>query len=78
MRRHLERLYETSTTGWEVLAHHVVPHTLPAQPPPFADPGPAWTGERTVVAGDHRASGSIQGALVSGARTAASVLSRLR
>jgi monoamine oxidase len=73
VRRDLERLYATSTAGWDVLAHHVVPHTLPAEPPPFTDRGPAWVGERTVVAGDHRESGSIQGALVSGARAAAAV-----
>lgn len=77
IRRDLERLYRTSTRDWDVLAHHVVPHTLPSQPPPLTDRGPAWVGERTTVAGDHRESGSIQGALVSGALAAGAVLSRL-
>jgi monoamine oxidase len=76
IRSDLARLYATSTADWEVLAHHVVPHTLPAEPPPFTKRGPARVGERTVVAGDHRVSGSIQGALVSGVQ-AATAVSRL-
>ncbi|MCY0903427.1 flavin monoamine oxidase family protein [Arthrobacter sp. H14-L1] len=77
VRRDLARLYLTSTDDWEVLVHHVVPHALPAQPPPLEAPGPKWMGRRILVAGDHRASGSIQGALHSGeqaARTVESVL----
>ena len=70
VRRDLERLYQTSTQGWEVLAHHVVPHALPAQPPPFVERRPRWTSDRVLVTGDHRGTGSIQGALVSGDRAA--------
>lgn len=77
IRRDLARLYRTSTSEWEVLAHHVVPHTLPAQPAPLTDRGPFWTGNSTLVAGDHRETGSIQGALVSGARAARAILERL-
>lgn len=77
VRRDLARLYATSTASWEVVAHHVVEHTLPAEPPPFTGRGPAWTGERTLVTGDHRDSGSIQGALVAGARAARAVAERL-
>lgn len=77
VRRDLERLYRTSTTGWERLAHHVVPYTLPAQPPPLTVAGPVWTGDRTLLAGDHRETGSIQGALVAGARAALTVRDRL-
>jgi hypothetical protein len=77
VRRDLERLYETSTRGWEVLAHHVVPHTLPAQPPPLRRGRVTWTGERILVAGDHRESGSIQGALLSGVRAGYTVVARL-
>src|SRR5690606_25864883 len=73
VRRDLERLYQTSTQGWQVLAHHVVDHTLPAQPPPFVEREPRWTGERVLVTGDHQGSGSIQGALVSGDRAGRAV-----
>ncbi len=73
VRRDLERLYQTSTQGWEVLAHHVVDHTLPAQLPPFVEREPRWTGERVLVTGDHQGSGSIQGALVSGDRAGRAV-----
>lgn len=68
VRRDLERLYQTSTWGWEVFTHHVVPHALPTQLPPLGDRLNRWTGKRTLVAGDHRGTGSIQGALDSGDR----------
>jgi phytoene dehydrogenase-like protein len=68
VRTHLEQIYSTSTRRWEVLVHHVVPHTLPAQPPPLIDRRPQRIGERIFVAGDHRDTASIQGALVSGDR----------
>jgi phytoene dehydrogenase-like protein len=77
VRRDLERLYETSTGEWEVLAHHVVPHTLPAQPPPLRPGRVTWAGDRTLIAGDHRESGSIQGALLSGVRAGHTVARRL-
>lgn len=68
VRSHLERIYGSSTRGWEVLAHHVVPATLPAQPPPLVDRSPQRVSARVLLAGDHRDTASIQGALVSGDR----------
>ena len=44
---------------------------LPAQPPPLIDRRTQRVGQRLLVAGDHRDTGSIQGALVSGHRAAA-------
>lgn len=73
VRRDLERIYQTSTQRWELLVHHVVPHTLPAQPPPFVEREPRWTGDRVLVTGDHQGTGSIQGALVSGDRAGRAV-----
>lgn len=64
--RDLARIYGTRTDRWQLLAHHVVPHTLPAQPPGPIDRAPARAGARILVAGDHRATASIQGALVAG------------
>lgn len=73
IRRDLERLYQVSTRNWEVLVHHVVPHALPAQPPPLELVRPQWTGHRTLVTGDHRGTGSLQGALNAGDRAARDV-----
>ncbi len=70
VRRDLERIYGVSTAGWEVLVHHVIPHTLPAQPPPLVDRRRQRIGEATWLVGDHRDTASIQGALVSGDRAA--------
>lgn len=77
IRRDLARLYGTSTANWEVLAHDVIPHTLPAQPPPLTDRGPARIAANLIVTGDHRESGSIQGALVAGERAASVVAAAL-
>ena len=73
VRAHLDRIYATSTRGWEVVTHHIVAHTLPAQPPPLVDRRPQRISERVLVAGDHRDTASIQGALVSGNRAGAAV-----
>lgn len=73
VRRHLEHLYGTSTRSWDVLARHDVPQALPAQPPPLVDRRPQRIGPRLWVAGDHRDTASIQGALVSGDRAARDV-----
>lgn len=77
VRRDLARLYGTCTSRWEVLAHHVIPHAVPAQRPGPIDRGPAWTADRVLVTGDHRETASIQGALVAGERAARAVARRL-
>ncbi|WP_072314070.1 NAD(P)/FAD-dependent oxidoreductase [Agrococcus sp. Marseille-P2731] len=76
VRRDLARIYATPTHRWEVLAHHVIPHAVPAQPPGPIDRGPEWRGQRVLVTGDHRETASIQGALVAGARAADAVVAR--
>ena len=50
---------------------------LPAQPVPYSAERPARVGD-LFVCGDHRDTGSIQGALVSGQRAATAVLAALR
>lgn len=76
----LAALHEEDTTGWTRLAAYDIPHALPsmAAPHPFRKPVriPVDGGE-LYVAGDHRDTSSIQGALVSGRRAARSVLARL-
>ena len=74
LRRELERLYGLSTADWEHLATVRVPRALPAAPPPLDLRRPVRLGDGFYVAGDHRDTPSIQGAMVSGRRAAAAVL----
>jgi phytoene dehydrogenase-like protein len=68
--------FGAAVDGWEVLDVRRIPYAQPRQDP--ADlPGlarPTRRAERIWVCGDHRDTGSIQGALVSGRRTADEVL----
>lgn len=73
VRGDLERMYATSTAGWELIARHEVPHTLPSQRPPLVDRQTQRIGERILVAGDHRDTASINGALMSGERVAGAI-----
>ena len=77
VRRHLAELWEAPTDRWEVVVRHDVPHALPRVRPPLDVRRPVDLGDGLFVAGDHRDTSSIQGALVSGARTAAAVRRRL-
>lgn len=78
VRRDLERMYGTSVAGWELIARHEIPHALPAQPPPLIDRRTQRVGDHVFVAGDHRDTASINGALVSGDRAARAVSGLLR
>ncbi|MBB6626559.1 FAD-dependent oxidoreductase [Nocardioides sp. KIGAM211] len=68
VRTHLDRLWGVPTRGWEVVVRHDVERALPALPPPLVVRRPARVDEGVFVAGDHRETASLQGALVSGAR----------
>ena len=73
----LAELHERDTGDWERIAVSAVPQALPAMPAPhpFRRPIRIVTPDGPVyVAGDHRDTSSIQGALVSGRRTAEQVL----
>ncbi|MEW2383018.1 FAD-dependent oxidoreductase [Micromonospora sp. NPDC047707] len=79
IREELTRLYGHSTADWTHLTTVSVPDALPAAPPPQGRlRKPVALGEGLFVAGDHRDSPSIQGALASGWRTAGAVLAYLR
>jgi len=77
VRRRLGDLYGVETQGWEHLRTYVVPRALPAMtaPHPFRRP---LSADEVYVCGDHRATSSIQGALVSGRRAADAVLADRR
>lgn len=79
MRAALGRLHRTDTSSWELVATYHLPRALPGMPAPHRMRKPVRLGgrETVYVAGDHRDTSSIQGALVSGRRTAHAVLQDL-
>jgi len=76
-REHLAWLYGVPTHDWELLASYPISYALPAMPVPFELQRPVRTADGIYVAGDHRDTSSIQGALVSGRRAAHSLLTDL-
>ncbi|WP_182377669.1 FAD-dependent oxidoreductase [Nocardioides sp. WS12] len=72
-------LHQAPGGDWELVATRDVPHALPAMtaPHPLRKPVEVIP-DRLWVAGDHRDTSSIQGALVSGRRTANLVATALR
>ncbi len=82
VRAHLALIYGGDTAGWEHVRTDVIPRALPAMLPPHQVRSPVEIGGRSdtdgvVVAGDHRDTSSIQGAMVSGRRAAQAILARL-
>lgn len=78
VREHLARIYGASTTDWDLLIRHDIQAALPQQLPPLAARRSVDLGSELFVAGDHRDTGSLQGALVSGRRAANAVSKVLR
>ncbi|MFE7122452.1 FAD-dependent oxidoreductase, partial [Streptomyces sp. NPDC057654] len=74
LREALAEAYETDTSGWEEIDHRTVHGALPAMAPPWPLSRAGRIEDRLYVCGDHRATGSVQGALASGARAAREVL----
>jgi phytoene dehydrogenase-like protein len=76
VRRQLTGWYGGAVRGWDHVATYRIPYAQPRQDP--ADlptlARAVRVGERTWVCGDHRDTASIQGALVSGRRTADAIL----
>ncbi|MEO6144154.1 MAG: NAD(P)/FAD-dependent oxidoreductase [Dermatophilaceae bacterium] len=71
--RHIGEIYGCGTTGWRTIIRHRIPLALPVMPPPLRARSPVALGEGVFVCGDHRDTPSIQGALVSGDRTAMAI-----
>ncbi|MFH7600193.1 NAD(P)/FAD-dependent oxidoreductase [Streptomyces racemochromogenes] len=74
----LAEAYGVDTGTWEPVHRVTVRHALPAMPPPLALTRTTRFAPGRYVCGDHRATGSLQGALASGARAAREVLADLR
>lgn len=78
VRRVLAELYETDTTGWEPVGVYPVAEALPAMIPPWPLSRTTRHARGLYVCGDHRATGSVQGAMASGARAARELLADRR
>jgi phytoene dehydrogenase-like protein len=74
---HVAEIFGCSTDGWRTVIRHRIPHALPATVPPLQARRDVSLGDGVFVCGDHRDTASIQGALVSGNRTAQAVHSAL-
>jgi len=77
VREHLTLLHGANTRDWDLIGVYPIPYALPAMLPPLVVRQPVDLGEGLFVAGDHRDTASIQGAMVSGRRCADAVLARL-
>ncbi|MCZ7415871.1 MULTISPECIES: NAD(P)/FAD-dependent oxidoreductase [unclassified Streptomyces] len=75
--RRLAELYGTDTSGWRRVAVRTVRGALPAMRPPWPLSRTTRLSAARYVCGDHRATGSVQGALASGTRAAREVLADL-
>ncbi|WP_333771561.1 NAD(P)/FAD-dependent oxidoreductase [Streptomyces sp. IBSBF 2435] len=78
IRRVLAEVYETDTDGWEPVGVYPVAEALPAMVPPWPLSRTTRHSPGVYVCGDHRATGSVQGAMASGARAAREVLADRR
>jgi phytoene dehydrogenase-like protein len=78
VRAHAARILDVGSEAWTYVASYPIEHALPAHPPGQSFRQPVSLGDGLFVAGDHRDTPSIQGAMVSGRRTAAAVISNLR
>ncbi|WZH36690.1 MAG: FAD-dependent oxidoreductase [Microbacterium enclense] len=77
IRRQLAEMWNADTRPWRLLRRDDILRALPAQEAPLLLRRPVRLGDGRYVAGDHRDTASIQGALVSGQRAADAVLADL-
>ncbi|MFI5983818.1 NAD(P)/FAD-dependent oxidoreductase [Streptomyces sp. NPDC051555] len=73
----LSEVYGTDATRWQAVGAVTVPGALPAMLPPWPLSRTTRVEDRVYVCGDHRATGSVQGAMASGARAARELLADL-
>ncbi len=72
----LTRMYDTNTSSWELIGHYPISHALPSMPAPLEINKPTRY-NNVLLAGDYRATSSIQGAMVSGRRAADSAIRQI-
>ncbi|MGH8910661.1 MAG: FAD-dependent oxidoreductase [Egibacteraceae bacterium] len=73
VRQQMRRWFGMQVDAWRHLRTYRIPYALPDQTAPMRLRQPVRIDATTFVCGDHRDTGSIQGALVSGRRTADAV-----
>lgn len=78
VRRHLSEIWGADVGAWEVIRRDDIVDALPTQPAPLGPARSPRHAERLYVAGDHRDTASIQGALASGERAARAILTDVR
>ncbi|GAA1819837.1 NAD(P)/FAD-dependent oxidoreductase [Luedemannella flava] len=78
VRARLSAMYGTGTARWELIRAYPVAQALPAMPAPHAMRRRVRFESGLFVCGDHRDTSTIQGALVSGRRTANDVIAELQ
>jgi len=78
VRTQLRGWFGAAVADWEHLRTDVIPHGQPVAEPPFRPRRAVRLGDGRYVAGDHRDTGSIQGALFSGRRCGEAVVVDLR
>ncbi|MFI5761656.1 NAD(P)/FAD-dependent oxidoreductase [Streptomyces sp. NPDC051563] len=78
IRAALSEVYAADTETWEPIHRTTVHDALPAMPAPLPLSRTTRFAPHRYVCGDHRATGSLQGALASGTRAAREVLADLR
>ena len=76
VRTQLSELYGTSTSTWDVIGTYAIEYALPSMRGPLSVSAVPAQGS-VVLAGDHWATASIQGAMVSGRRAADEAFRRL-
>lgn len=74
VRAQLREVYEVDSGGWDHLGTYRIRAALPAMVPPYNPRRPVRIAHGLYVCGDHRAFGSLHGAMVSGRRAARAVL----
>ena len=77
VRAQIGRIFRTDASTWDLVTRHVDSAALPALRPPFMLGREVDLGDGLFVAGDHRESPGVPGALRSGRRAAAAVLEEL-
>lgn len=77
VRTQLRRMWGPAVDEWRHLRTDAIPHGQPRQHPPFDPKQRVALGDGLFVCGDHRDTGSIQGALFSGRRCGEAVADSL-
>ena len=74
VRHQLARMHRAPTNSWSLIGSYSIDYALPAMSVPLQVRKPTRLSDSIYIAGDYRATASIQGAMVSGRRAADAIL----